>query len=259
MHFAEAVAAFEIQLKANQRSRHTVRSYLRDLRMLRGWLERKGKSLDVGMLTPTTLCEFAASRAATHQEDGSPRKPGSIDKIKMSVRAFFGFLNDAGLIPTNPARILKYRRGRERVLEVLTADECQRLLRAATGAHGARDAMILDLLLRTGIRLESLVGLDVEDVRLAEKRLMVRHQKGGRAGRSRSRRSGRRPRPRRGSATRGSPPRARRSRRSTRARSWKCGCSKRASSSKARRTRRSRRWPRRSAGRRQSTGSCSSG
>jgi site-specific recombinase XerD len=42
MHFAEAVAAFEIQLQANQRSRHTVRSYLRDLGMLRAWLDREG-------------------------------------------------------------------------------------------------------------------------------------------------------------------------------------------------------------------------
>lgn len=179
MDFSAAVAAFETQLQANQRSRHTVRSYRRDLGMLRGWLERKWHPLDVERITPPLLLQFAASPACTHQEDGAPRQRSTIDKIKMSLRAFFGFLHDAALIPTNPGRILKYRRGRERVLEVLTADECRRLLQAATGAHGPRDAMILDLFLHTGIRLEALVGLDVKDVRLDEKRLVVRHQKGG--------------------------------------------------------------------------------
>src|SRR5258706_13450526 len=66
MHFAEAVAAFEIQLQANQRSRHTVRSYWRDLGMLRAWLEREGHPLAVGRITPSLLLQFAASRACTH-------------------------------------------------------------------------------------------------------------------------------------------------------------------------------------------------
>jgi len=60
MNFSDAVAAFESQLQANQRSRPTVRSYLRDLGMLREWLEREGHSLDVERITPDVLCRFAA-------------------------------------------------------------------------------------------------------------------------------------------------------------------------------------------------------
>ncbi len=179
MHFAEAVESFAIQLKANQRSRHTVRSYFRDLGMFRRWLEREEQPLDVECITPTLPLQFAASPACTHQEEGTPRKPGTIDKIKMSVRAFFGFLDEAGLMPTNPSRVLKYRRGRGRVPETLTVEECRRLVQAAAGAHGPRDAMILDLLLHTGIRLDALVGLDVDDVRIDEGRLVLRHMKGG--------------------------------------------------------------------------------
>lgn len=91
--------------------------------MLRGWLERAGDSLDVERITPTTLLQFAASPACTHQESGAPRQRSTIDKIRMSVRASFSFLHNAALIPTNPARVLKYRRGRERVPETLTDDE----------------------------------------------------------------------------------------------------------------------------------------
>jgi hypothetical protein len=42
--------------------------------MLRGWLERRGHSLDVERVTPPLLLQFAASSACTHQEDGAPRE-----------------------------------------------------------------------------------------------------------------------------------------------------------------------------------------
>jgi len=176
MHFAEAVEAFETQLQANQRSRHTVKSYRRDVEMLRRWLERERLPLGVASITPNTLLQFAASPACTHQENGAPRERSTIDKIKMSVRAFFTFLLDAALNPNNPSRVLKYRRGRERVPETLVDEESKRLLQTATDACGSRNAMILHLFLQTGIRLEALVSLDVDDVRLPEKRIVVRHQ-----------------------------------------------------------------------------------
>jgi|GEM_PF-4181254 len=58
MHFAEAVAAFETQLQTNERSRRTVKSYRRDIGMLRRCLEREGHPLDVECITPTTLLQF---------------------------------------------------------------------------------------------------------------------------------------------------------------------------------------------------------
>ena len=179
MHFAEAVETFRTQLQANQRSRHTVSSYMRDIAMLRGWLEREKRPLNVEIITPSTLLQFAVSPACTHKEDGRPRLPSSVDKVKMSVRAFFGFLFEAALINRNPALVLKYRRGRESVRETLTEDEAKRLVTAAAGRFAERDRLILELLLGTGVRLESLVALDVADLRLEERRLVLRRMKGG--------------------------------------------------------------------------------
>ena len=179
MLFAQAVESFRTQLQANQRSRHTVSSYLRDIAMLRGWLEREKQPLEVEGITPSILLQFSVSPACTHQEDGRPRLPSSVDKVKMSVRAFFAFLFEAALIARNPALVLKYRRGRDRVPETLTDDEAKRMVNAPGGRYADRDRLILELLLGTGIRLESLVALDVADVRLAERRLVLRRMKGG--------------------------------------------------------------------------------
>ena len=178
MKLDPAVRDFETQLRANQRSIHTITSYLRDLGEFRTWL---GSSPDVRRLDAATLCQFATARCVTHTEDGRPKRASSVDKVKMSLRAFFRYLCDAGEIATNPARVLKYRRD-HRVPEVLSDLERERLqgvLAKAEGWRGARDAALVALLLGTGMRLASLVGLDLQDVRLDEHAIVLRKLKGG--------------------------------------------------------------------------------
>ena len=95
MDFIASVEAFGTQLQANQRSRHALRFNLKYLGMPRDWLEREFHPLVVERITPPLMLESAASKACTHQADGSPRELSSVDKIKMSARAFFGFLFEA--------------------------------------------------------------------------------------------------------------------------------------------------------------------
>jgi len=178
MTLDQAIREFETQLRANQRSPHTISSYLRDLGEFRAWL---GASLDVRRLDAATLCRFATARCVTHTEDGRPKRASSVDKVKMSLRAFFRYLLDAGAIATNPARVLKYRRD-HRVPEVLSDLERERLgsvLANAEGWRGARDAALVALLLGTGMRLANLVALDASDVRLEERAVLIRRLKGG--------------------------------------------------------------------------------
>lgn len=181
MDLDQAIRDFETQLRANQRSPHTISSYLRDLGEFRGWLAGQRGADDVRRLDAAALCRFATSRCVTHAEDGRPKRAASIDKVKMSLRAFFRYLLDAGVISTNPARVLKYRRD-HRVLEVLSDVERERLrsvLARVEGWRGVRDAALVALLLGTGMRLANLVGLDACDVRLEERVVLIRRLKGG--------------------------------------------------------------------------------
>lgn len=181
MKLDQAVQEFEIQLRANQRSVHTISSYLRDLGEFRAWLAEQRGPTDVRQLDAATLCRFATARCVTHTADGRPKRASSVDKVKMSLRAFFRYLIDAGVIATNPARVLRYRRD-HRVPEVLSDIERERLrgvLANADGWRGIRDASLVSLLVGTGMRLASLVGLNVEDIRLVENAVLVRRLKGG--------------------------------------------------------------------------------
>jgi len=184
MQIDEAIRRFETQLRADSRSANTISSYLRDLRSLAGWLAETGRPAGVGRLATDDLSAFVTSPAVTAKRDGTPKAAGSIDKVKMSLKSFFSFLVKTGALPASPARLLRGGRGRrERALpEILTFDEKKSLLRTIARTRGPlarRDHAILDVLLHTGLRLESLVALDVEDVRLPEKRVVVRRLKGG--------------------------------------------------------------------------------
>src|SRR3954468_17517038 len=81
-----------------------------------------------------------------------------------AIRSFFGFLEERGLIPGNPARKLIPPEREDLKPRFLTAREYKQLLAAVR--HKPRDAAIVELLLQTGMRLSELSRLKLTDVEL---------------------------------------------------------------------------------------------
>ena len=103
--------------------------------------------------------------------------------MRTSVRCLAKHLHDAGLIATNPARLLRRARCAPPPPKALHADEQKRLhevLAAANGPEAERDRMLVELLLGTGIRLGSAIALDVEDLELHHAELTLRTTKNNR-------------------------------------------------------------------------------
>ena len=84
-----------------------------------------------------------------------------------SIRSFFTFLEDFGIVPVNPARRLIPPEREYRQPRVLSEAEYQRLQLAC--AHETRDAAIIELLLQTGMRLAELSRLSVQQIELPAK------------------------------------------------------------------------------------------
>jgi integrase/recombinase XerC len=178
MNITEAIATFETRLRADNRSVHTIKSYLRDVRLFAGWI---GEGTEAAAIRPEDLISFAAGDALACQAGGAPRTPSTVNKIKASLRAFFQHLAEIGAIAGNPSTVLKLKNPRPRPAAILNPEEQSRLVEslAADGSRRAhRDRVIVELLLSTGLRLGSLVNLDIEDVDLGERRVLVR-LKGG--------------------------------------------------------------------------------
>ena len=71
MQLQAALAAFQVQLSADDRSDHTKRQYARHVRALDAWLTKRGYTKNIAQLSPAVVAEFAASDDARNSD--SPR------------------------------------------------------------------------------------------------------------------------------------------------------------------------------------------
>lgn len=178
MTLPQAIEAFCTYLKANRRSPLTIDVYRRDLL----GLARFAPDMDAKNTTAGVLHQWLASPAVQLKADGSPRSDVTINRCKAATRSFGAWLVDTDVVARNPALGIEIRRTDRHSPSVLTDPERKRLVREVAGRKGAaaaRDHVMLEVLLGTGIRLAELVGLDVADVDLDGKRITV-HVKGGR-------------------------------------------------------------------------------
>jgi site-specific recombinase XerD len=96
------------------------------------------------------------------------------------LRTFFGWLKREELITTNPFDTLKTPKTDDKVIQALTPSELDRLLKVCNGksALDVRNRTILYVLLDTGLRINELTCLNLDDVNLNDGSLVVRYGKG---------------------------------------------------------------------------------
>jgi integrase/recombinase XerC len=103
----------------------------------------------------------------------------SIRRKIAAVRAMFKFLRQEGLATTNPATRLRTPRPGQRLPEVMSAEKTNNMLDAVEAGKRVekpsreRDIAFLELLYGCGIRVGELVGIDLDDLDLAEGWLKV--------------------------------------------------------------------------------------
>ena len=93
------------------------------------------------------------------------------------MKGFFGYLHRAGMIPTDPSRLIRRAITSPPPPRALTAKEEKRFLAALAEAKGpeeTRDAALFTLLLGSGLRLSSALDLILEDIDFDECVLTVR-------------------------------------------------------------------------------------
>lgn len=183
MHLREALGRFTLQLQADGRSAHTIGQYERHGRLLITWLATERLSCEVEDIDHETLAHFLASEVARLRGDGIAKKASSVNALRTSTRVFFGHLHRAGYVASDPARLLRLARcGPPPPRGLSDAEEAKlfAVLREATGTEAHRDRVLVELMLATGLRLGSAIGLDVTDVDLAAGELHVRVAKGAR-------------------------------------------------------------------------------
>ena len=110
------------------------------------------------------------------------RKPNTINRTKSAVKSFFTWAWELDYIERNLAKTVKVKRVGRRIPDYLTLLEQQKLLEiisTAQNRHYYRDQVLFTLFLETGLRLSEVLNLNIGDINLTERYLLVHHSKGG--------------------------------------------------------------------------------
>jgi integrase/recombinase XerC len=149
---------------------HTERSYLSDLEQFADFL---------GDVSPAQIDHQALRGFLAHLMNRKVSK-SSIARKLSSIRTFFKYLNRAGILKNNPARLVSTPRREKRLPAVLTADDTQRLMEAPGRMTREnyetilRDRAVLETLYSTGIRASELAGINRDDLSRHERLLRIR-------------------------------------------------------------------------------------
>jgi len=149
--------------EVRQVSPHTLRAYRRDLEELVAHLAEQEQPVQAGQVRP--------ARLRIHLGVLADRGLGATTLARhlSSMRSFFRFMEERGMLEQNPATHLRGPRRGKRLPRYLEEHEVEALLAAPQDGdrEGMRDRTILELLYSTGCRVSELVALDESDLDLS--------------------------------------------------------------------------------------------
>ena len=139
-------------------ARNTVEAYSRDLARFFTWLGSRDEA-------EVTLDDLRGFMEETRAEGLGAR---SLARVMSGIRGYYRWLVEEELLPADPTELLDRPRLGRHLPGVLSREEMERLLTAATddSPESIRDRAILELLYAAGLRVSELTGLGGNDLDL---------------------------------------------------------------------------------------------
>ena len=102
-------------------------------------------------------------------------QPKSINRMLSAVRSFFKYLKMNNKILLNPFELIEGPKIAKKLPKYLTINDCEKILLAPdlSNKTGIRDALILELLYVTGIRVGELVNIQLNDILMPSKTIKI--------------------------------------------------------------------------------------
>lgn len=160
-----AVRAWGEDLEQAGRSIHTVKAFTGDVRLLARFLGA-GQALDaIGTHDLKNFLDWMLNRR------GVPCSPKTYARRVTSLKAFFRWLLETGVLRDDPAASIAQQTVLSPLPQVLTREEVERVLRAAEAMRmakppDARPYALVSLLLHTGIKKGECLGIHLNHIDL---------------------------------------------------------------------------------------------
>lgn len=163
----QAIAAFQDYMRARDFSLHTVRSFNSDLRILEQYI---GAEKPIGDIGTSDLEQFVRWLTSGR---GKPCSPKSLSRRITTLKVFFGWLAESGVLPEDPAAPVVHRPVLTPLPRVLSDEEVTRVLEAAEALRwgnppDARPYLLVSLLLYTGIKKGECVNIALHHIDLSD-------------------------------------------------------------------------------------------
>ncbi len=165
-------------LEADDRSAHTIRSYVGAVKRFLQWYQvEEQKPLEPADLTPVALVGY---RNELQHRQG--KATASVNAEIAALRSWCEWLFDQGYVSVNPAaRLRSVGRQGQPTPKGLDDRQVNALLREASRSrHKERDYALVQVLLQTGMRIGECASLDYEDITFGERggSVLIRAGKG---------------------------------------------------------------------------------
>ncbi len=160
-----AIQAWGEDLEAAGRSIHTVKAFTNDLRLLARFMGAGHSINAIGQHDLRNFLEWMLNRR------GVPCSPKTYSRRVTSLKAFFRWLKQAGVLIEDPAAAVPQQSVLSPLAEVLTQDEVLAVLKSAEQLRrkdppDARPYALVGLLLSTGVKKGECLGIHLKHIDL---------------------------------------------------------------------------------------------
>ena len=149
-------------------SEHTCDNYQRDLQGFYEFLQKR----DIGDWCKVRHSDVSAY-AAFRFRNG--KKPATIQRELSSIRSFYQYLVQQRKLKNNPARDVSAPKAEQHLPKTCDIEQIGQLLKSDGNEDDlfVRDIAIFELIYSSGLRLAELVGINLQDIDLAQQQLVV--------------------------------------------------------------------------------------
>lgn len=178
LSLSESINHFINAIKASNKAYLTCFSYQGLLSTFEGFMHTRVTNQQEVYVCDITRSDIEAFLARRNYEVSA----GTYNTELAYLKSFFhGFLQEDGILQKAPTNRIRFKSRGEPLIQFLTKSQQQQILNRALANResGARDFFIVFLALHTGLRLNEIANLNIDDINLSTGILEVLHPKGG--------------------------------------------------------------------------------
>jgi len=167
MDVKDIISDYEAFLGENA-SENTRASYVRDAKKFAAYMN-KGNQHDLANIKRTDIEGYLSSLTDSF-------KMSTVSRSAASLKKFFRYLTEKGIIDENPARSIAVPTVKRKPPETLTVSQVAAFIDSfdAGTTMGARDRAMLELMYASGAKVTELIELKNGDINLAERTVTLR-------------------------------------------------------------------------------------